>query len=228
MTAFSAILVAAGSGERLGADVPKGLVEVAGAALVTHAVRRLVAAGAGRVVVVGPPDALPAVRAVLPPSDVPVDLVAGGDTRAESVRAGLAAVPAEAAVVAVHDAARAFAPVELVRRVVAAVTDDVVAAAPGLPVGDTLKQVEGDTVVGTVDRDTVVAVQTPQVFRAAVLRRAHGDDGDATDDLALVERLLAAGGAGGRVVVVPGAVLATKVTWPHDVAMLTALLEVPA
>lgn len=227
---FPAILVAAGSGERLGADVPKALVEVAGRPLVAHAARRLLEAGATHLVVVGPADQLDAVAEVLPdvPDGATVDVVAGGATRAGSVRAGLEVLPDDDVVVAVHDAARAFAPADLIRRTVGAVVADVVAAAPALPVGDTLKRVDGDTVTGTIDRDTVVGVQTPQVFRMPVLRRAHADAPEATDDLALVERLVADGHATGRVVVVPGAAAAAKVTWPHDLALVAALVEVPA
>ena len=225
---FAAIIVAGGSGERLGADVPKALVEVGGRPLVAHAAERVLAAGASRLVVVAPATHLTEVLTAVPPTDVEVDVVAGGATRADSGRAGLTHVPAEVAVVAVHDAARAFAPADLVRRTVAALDGDVVAAAPGLPVGDTLKRVDGDTVTGTVDRDTLRAVQTPQVFRADVLRRAHQDGADATDDLALVEHLLADGAVSGRIVLVAGDPAATKVTWPHDLVLVAALAGVPA
>ena len=152
-------------------------------------------------------------------------VVAGGATRSASVRAGLDALPADVAVVAVHDAARAFTPAQLVRETVDAVMGDVLAAAPGLPIGDTLKRVDGATVTGTVDRAGLVGVQTPQVFRVEVLRHAHDAGGDATDDLALVERLVAAGEVAGRVVVVPGDAAAAKVTWPHDLVVLAALSE---
>ena len=226
MSGFGAVLVAAGSGERLGAQVPKALVEVAGRTLVAHAADRLLAARPQVLVVVGPVDDLDAVRAQVPDTDVRVVVVPGGATRTASVRAGLDALPDDVGVVAVHDAARAFAPVELVRRTVAAVHGDVVAAAPGLPVGDTLKRVDGDTVVGTVDRSDLVGVQTPQVFRTDVLRRAHATGAEATDDLGLVERLVSNGEVTGRVVVVPGAAAATKVTWPHDLVVLAALAEV--
>lgn len=223
---FGAVLVAAGSGHRLGARVPKALVEVAGRPLVAHAAARLLAAGAVHLVVVGPPDHLAAVGACMPESDVPVDVVAGGASRAESVRAGLAQLGADHAVAAVHDAARAFAPESLIRRAVDALRGDVVAAAPALPVGDTLKRVDGDTVVETVDRTGLVAVQTPQVFVAEVLRAAHADGGDATDDLGLVESLLASGAVAGRIVVVAGAAAATKITWPADLGLVAALAEV--
>lgn len=223
MATFGAVLVAAGSGERLGADVPKALVEVAGRTLVAHAADRLLAAAPRVLVVVAPPDHRDQVAACLPATDVEVRIVGGGATRTASVAAGLDALPDDVEVVAIHDAARAFAPTELVRRTVDAVAGDVVAAAPGLPVGDTLKRVDGDTVTATVDRDGLVGVQTPQVFRAEVLRRAHASGQQATDDLALVERLVADGEVAGRVVVVAGDVAATKVTWPHDLVVLGAL-----
>lgn len=238
---FVAVLVAAGSGERLGAAVPKALVEVAGRPLVAHAAERLVEAGASHLVVVGPHAHLGSVLEAIPDSDVPVTVVGGGDTRAGSVRAGLGELPADddaagrsgpdsdpVAVVAIHDAARAFAPPDLIRRTVAAVEGDVVAAAPALPVGDTLKRVDGDLVLATVDRSDLVAVQTPQVFRLEVLRAAHAAGGEATDDLALVEHLLASGATAGRVVVVEGAAAATKITWPADLTLVAALAGVTA
>jgi 2-C-methyl-D-erythritol 4-phosphate cytidylyltransferase len=152
--------------------------------------------------------------------------VAGGATRAESVRRGLQAVPDDADVVCVHDAARPFASDALYRAVVAAVRGGADGAVPGVPVTDTIKivgaaidgvdgvdRVDGvRPVVATPDRDSLVAVQTPQAFRAAVLRAAHESADDATDDAALVER------AGGRVVVVPGEARNRKITHPDDLA----------
>lgn len=138
--------------------------------------------------------------------------VPGGATRSESVRAGLAAVPAEATIVCVHDAARPFASAALFAAVVAAVQSGADGAVPGLPVTDTIKVVEGARVVATLDRSRLVAVQTPQAFRADALRRAHGAGGDQTDDAALVEAL------GGTVVVVPGEPDNRKITHPEDLA----------
>lgn len=225
MTTFAAIVLAAGAGERLGADVPKALVTVAGTPLVAHAVARVAAAGADPIIVVAPPDALVDVAGSLPDVDAEVTVVAGGAQRADSVRAGLAHVPDGIRLVAVHDAARGLAPADLVARTVEAVAGDVVAAAPALPVADTLKRVDGDTVVATVDRSSLVAVQTPQVFRVDVLRVAHEGDPDATDDLALAERAIADGRVTGRVVVVDGQALAMKVTRPDDLVVASALLE---
>jgi 2-C-methyl-D-erythritol 4-phosphate cytidylyltransferase len=137
-------------------------------------------------------------------------VVSGGATRSASVRAGLAAVPAGAEVVIVHDAARPFAAPALFEAVVAAVRDGADAAVPGVPLADTVKRVAGSHVVETLDRDRLVAVQTPQAFKVDALRRAHAGAGEATDDAALVEA------AGGLVVVVPGDPANTKITLRTD------------
>lgn len=150
---------------------------------------------------------------VVPPEDVDREGgVAGGSTRAESVRAGLAAVPADADVICVHDAARPMASPDLYRAVVAAVVAGADGAVPGVPVVDTIKIVVGaDRVVSsTPDRGSLVAVQTPQAFAADILRRAHAAGADGTDDASLVEAI------GGRVVVVPGEVGNRKITEPAD------------
>ena len=145
--------------------------------------------------------------------------VAGGSTRSESVRAGLAAVPADARLILVHDAARPLASPELYRRVVDALVAGADAAIPGIPVADTVKllaaaPVDGaetlGTVVDTPERARLVAVQTPQGFTAAALRAAHAAGGDATDDATLVEA------AGGTVVVVAGDVANAKITEADD------------
>lgn len=228
-----AVVVAAGRGERLGGERPKALVTVAGRPLVAHAVAALRAAGVGHLVVVHTPGEEAAFRAALAADGVTltdggartdgVTLTAGGDDRSASVRAGLAALPDEVRVVAVHDAARAFTPPAVIRSAVAAVTGDVLAAAPAVPVADTLKRVRGDEVVGTVDRADLVAVQTPQVFPRAVLAEVTGSGTSATDDLALVERRLAEGGLTGRIVWVAGSVRGAKVTYPEDVVIAEAL-----
>ena len=137
--------------------------------------------------------------------------VAGGASRSESVRAGLATVPADATIVCVHDGARPFADQELFQRVIGAVAGGADAAIPGTPVADTIKQVDDDSsVVHTPPRSHLVAVQTPQAFRASVLRAAHASGADATDDAALVEA------GGGSVVVVAGDARNRKITDPDD------------
>jgi len=146
-------------------------------------------------------------------------VVTGGSTRSESVRAGLAAVPEEADIVVVHDAVRPLAAPGLFDAVVAAVAGGADAAVPGVPLSDTVKRVgDGCLVAETLDRSRLVAVQTPQAFRARILRDAHGAGADTTDDAALVES------AGGHVVVVAGDPDNIKVTAPHDLVVAAALL----
>jgi 2-C-methyl-D-erythritol 4-phosphate cytidylyltransferase len=148
-------------------------------------------------------------------------VVTGGATRADSVRCGLAAVPPDAAVIVVHDAARPLASPALFDAVVDAVRDGGAdGAVPGVPPSDTIKAVdESGHVTSTLDRATLVAVQTPQAFRAAVLRRAHAGAPDgATDDAMLVEAL------GGTVRVVPGDAGNLKITDPDDLGAAERLL----
>ena len=150
--------------------------------------------------------------------------MAGGDTRADSVRRGLAAVPVEADLVLVHDAARPLATPEVFAAVIAAVVEEGVdAAVPGVPVRDTIKEVDdADNVTATLDRAALVAVQTPQGFRADVLRRAHEQGmSDATDDAVLVEAL------GGRVRVVPGDPDNLKITTTDDLRDAQHRLFIP-
>jgi len=151
---------------------------------------------------------------VVPPEDVAAEGgVAGGSTRTGSVRNGLAAVPPEATIVCVHDAARPLASDALFAAVVEAVRAGADAAVPAVPVTDTIKVVDAaGAVVATPDRATLVAVQTPQAFRAAALRQAHASGAEGTDDAALVEA------AGGRVVTVPGEPWNLKITTPDDLA----------
>ena len=149
---------------------------------------------------------------VVPPEDVDREGgVAGGKTRSESVRNGLGAVPANATIICVHDAARPFASEHLYREVVSQVSHGADGAIPGLPVTDTIKQVSSsNVVVATPDRASLVAIQTPQAFRAAVLRKAHALGAEGTDDAAIVER------SGGKVVVVVGEEMNRKLTTPQD------------
>lgn len=198
-----AIVVAAGRGERFGR--PKQYALVAGRRVLDWSVDDA-------------RDACDGVVLVVPPDRVEPGTVAGGATRSESVRNGLAAVPDDADVIVVHDAARPAAGVSLFHAVIDAVRAGADAAIPGVPVTDTIKRVQGDVVVETVDRATLIAVQTPQAFRASALRAAHAANHEATDDAALVER------AGGKVVVVPGHAANRKITEPGDIDALEAVL----
>ena len=193
-------MVAAGSGRRFGRA--KQFEPLADRRVLDWAVDTARQVSAGVVVVL--------------PADVPGEpgSVPGGATRSESVRRGLAAVPADATIVCVHDGARPFAGAALYRAVIDAVAAGADAAVPGVPVTDTVKQVDASgRVVGTPDRASMVAVQTPQAFRADVLRRVHADgQAEATDDAALVEA------QGGTVVVVAGEADNRKITHPEDLA----------
>jgi 2-C-methyl-D-erythritol 4-phosphate cytidylyltransferase len=203
------IVVAAGRGERLGGAQPKAFQQLAGRAMYLHAVDALVQAGVDEVVVVVPPERL---------SEAIGQAVPGGATRAESVRAGLATC--RGARVAVHDAARPLATADLVRRTIAALEEPWAAVAPGLPVADTLKLVDGEAVSRTVPRAGLWAVQTPQVFWREALVTAHGDgETDATDDLELVER------TGRPVRLIRGERRNFKVTFPEDLELAEHLLE---
>jgi 2-C-methyl-D-erythritol 4-phosphate cytidylyltransferase len=195
------IVPAAGAGERLGADVPKAFAVLGGRPMVEWSLDVLREV-CDRVVVAVPPDR------VRPP-----DMVAGGRTRSESVKEALRAAP-EATIVVVHDAARPLVTADLVRRCIGALEgfDGAIAASP---VADTVKEVEGGLVLRTPDRDRLWAAQTPQVFRADVLRKAVGD---ATDDASLVEAL------GGRVRVVEGPRENFKITSPLDLRVAEMLL----
>jgi 2-C-methyl-D-erythritol 4-phosphate cytidylyltransferase len=198
---------------------------------VVHAVRGLAASTAvTTVVVAAPADDVDHVSGLLAPLrlDADVSVVAGGSTRSASVLRALQTLADDVTVVLVHDAARPLTPVALVDAVDAAVRAGHVAVVPGLPVVDTVKHVSvGEDglpeVVGTVDRSSLRAVQTPQGFRRDVLDAAYAAavaDGslDATDDAGLVERL------GHAVVVVPGEQLAFKVTRPIDLVLADAVL----
>ena len=211
-----AIVVAGGSGNRFGR--PKQFLDLGGRAVVERSVA--CARGvASKVVLVLPAGQSAGAGAPDPTFGADV-LVDGGASRAASVRAGLAAVSAEATVVVVHDAARPLASPTLFVEVVAAVTGRSGAdgAIPVLPVTDTLKRVAGRRVIGTVDRDDLVTVQTPQAFRAGVLRRAHQADAEATDDAALLESI------GATVRTVPGDPRNLKLTVPQDLVLAEILV----
>ncbi len=216
-----AVLVAAGRGERLGEDRPKAFARLGGLPLLAEPLRRLdESEWIDGIVVVAPPEwEEPAILLAeeIGTSKVAA-CVAGGATRSESVRIGLAEVPADAAVVLVHDAARPVLPPELVPRLLEALAEGFDGAVPGLPVTDTVKLVRSEVVVETPARDELVAVQTPQAFVASVLRAAAAGEG--SDCASLVEA------AGGRIKVVAGDERLLKVTTPADLRRVEAWLAV--
>ena len=223
-----AVLTAAGSGSRLGCEVPKALVELSGRPLVWWAARGLRAGGVGTIVVTAPAASLDEFRAGI--ADIGgVEVVAGSDrSRQASVALGLAALGQrnEGDVVLVHDAARPLTPAQVTARVIDAVRAGAGAVIPVLPVTDTLKSVDASGVVtGTPRRADMVAVQTPQGFRWDVLMRAHeagaslGADEAvaATDDAGLVEAI------GAVVHTVAGDERSLKVTRPLDLSLAQLL-----
>ena len=216
-------MVAGGSGRRFGGR--KQFLPLAGHPVASWSVRAARAVADGVVLVVPAPSPDGADAPVPAPGSSGEDafgatcVVTGGATRAESVRAGLAAVPADAAVIVVHDAARPLAGPDLFSAVIEVVLSGAAdGAVPVVPVSDTLKRVEGDRVVATVDRDGLRAAQTPQAFAAGALRAAHAGGGEATDDAGLLEA------AGRTVAAVSGDPRNVKLTRPEDLALAEALL----
>jgi 2-C-methyl-D-erythritol 4-phosphate cytidylyltransferase len=220
-----ALIVAAGSGERLGADRPKAWVQLAGRTLLEWSLDAIAATpSVEHVVVAVPAAALEGGLAVPDGGPVPVTLVRGGTSRSDSVRRALAAAPASE-IVLVHDAARPLVTPELAGEVVAALQADEQAGAAiaAAPVTDTIKRAGAErAVLETLRRDELWAVQTPQVFRRAVLEKALDVPGDvlaaATDDAWLVEQ------AGGKVLVVHSPATNMKVTTPVDLRVAELLL----
>ncbi len=217
-----ALLVAAGSGERLGEERPKAFVRLGELPLLAEPLRRLDESSWIDAIVVVVPAGWeePAILLAeeLSASKV-VASVTGGATRAESVRAALAEVAADALVVLVHDAARPLVDDGVLERVLAPLSEGWDGVVPGLPIADTVKRVEGKAVVETVARDDLVGVQTPQAFLAPALRAAYaGGLGGATDCASLVEA------RGGRVGWVEGDRRLLKVTTPADLELVSSWL----
>ncbi|MCQ2002007.1 2-C-methyl-D-erythritol 4-phosphate cytidylyltransferase [Arthrobacter zhaoxinii] len=229
------VVVAGGSGQRLGYGMPKAQVPVAGEPMLLHALRAVRAADIAAAVAVAVPAGDTVMRSICAgfPGNVPA--VDGGATRSDSVRAALQVLPADLDAVLVHDAARALTPPEVFHRVAAALAAGAAAVIPAVPVVDTVKDTApvpvpkaaaARVVTGTPDRSRLRAVQTPQGFDAALLRRAHeaalSFDADTaaavTDDAMLVESL------GTEVYVVEGSQLSLKITTPLDLVLAEAIL----
>lgn len=204
------IVVAGGSGARFGTR--KQLASFRGKRVIDWSLDALRQHVAGLIVVV-PADLADGSTTVDPPLSADV-VVAGGVSRSESVRSGLAEVPDSARWVLVHDAARPLADSDLVTRVLGGLAD-ADAVVPVVPVTDSLRSVYG----GGVDRADFVAVQTPQGFSVEVLRAAHAAGHDASDDASLVDQ------AGGAVTHVDGDARNLKITVPHDLVVADVLLK---
>lgn len=221
-----AVVVAAGSGSRLGASVPKSLVEVAGRTLLARSLTQLAAGGVQQAVVVVPAEAADAFVSVLGDAPLPVATTPGGSQRQDSVAAGLVALEPMLgdadAIVLIHDAARAFVPAEVVARVIAAVRAGADAAIPAVAVTDTIREVdEEDSHV--IDRTRLRGVQTPQGFPRAVIEAAHAALAETgtlvTDDAAAAEYL------GHAITLVEGDRRAFKVTEPLDLVLAAAVAD---
>jgi 2-C-methyl-D-erythritol 4-phosphate cytidylyltransferase len=213
-----AVLVAAGRGERFGADRPKAFVKLGGRVLLAESLERLEECEwIDSIVIAAPPGwEEPAILLAEELGCGKVSsTVTGGVSRAESVQAAVAEVPDDAAVIVVHDAARPLVSDEMVARVLVPLSEGWDGAIPALPLRDTVKRVEGGTVVETLDRSQLVGAQTPQAFMALVLRDAVQDDvSAATDCASLVEA------RGGRIRVVEGDARLLKVTSPADLELV--------
>ncbi len=229
MGTVAAIIPAAGKGERLGVGIAKALHRIGASSLLSLAAKGLADAHDDGhhidcIVVAAPSEHLDDVLQELAFLEQPgVIVVAGGATRQQSVANALAVLPDDVELVLVHDAARALTPAAVVARVLDALHDGASAVIPAIPVADTVKVVEDDAVMRTLDRSTLRAVQTPQGFTRAALELAHqhaqeqGLD-DVTDDAGLCER------AGIAVRVVDGDPLAFKITRPLDLVLAEAIL----
>jgi 2-C-methyl-D-erythritol 4-phosphate cytidylyltransferase len=220
MSGAWAIVVAAGEGRRFGG--PKAFSPLAGAPMIAYSLRAVGEAKGieGIALVVHPGAPFETARAHAPAA-IPLEIVAGADTRQASVRAGLDRVPSGVERVVVHDAARPLAGPELFERALDAL-EHAAGAVVAIPAADTLKRVSDDRVIETVEREGLWRAQTPQAFDAAVLRKAHelateGSQG-ATDDAVLVERM------GAHVAIVPGDERNIKITTPEDLAVAEAIL----
>ena len=216
----AAIIPAAGSGVRLGADVPKAFLALGGLSLLTRSALAM-SSVADVLIIAAPADALDEASAQLAQVDAEIHIVAGGEHRQESVANALSMVPEDVSIVLVHDAARPLVPIEVTQNVVAAIRSGAKAAIPVLPLVDTIKRVNNNGIaIETVDRNQLRRVQTPQGFDRATLELAYRNpEVVATDDAGLMDAL------GIPVVTVAGDERSLKITTMADVQHALSLLE---
>jgi len=216
----AAIIPAAGSGVRLGADVPKAFLELGGLSLLTRSALAM-SAVADVLIVAAPADSLGEASSQLAQVDAEIHVVAGGEHRQESVANALRMVPEDVSIVLVHDAARPLVPIEVTQNIVAAIRSGAKAAIPVLPLVDTIKRVNNQGIaIETVDRNQLRRVQTPQGFDRATLDLAYQNpEVVATDDAGLMDAL------GIAVVTVAGDERSLKITTMSDVQHAISLLE---
>jgi 2-C-methyl-D-erythritol 4-phosphate cytidylyltransferase/2-C-methyl-D-erythritol 2,4-cyclodiphosphate synthase len=212
----AAIIAGAGMGHRLGADIPKALIQIDGVTLIERAFAAL-SPVVDEIVITAPAGYEDQFRAIVGDS---ATVITGGVLRSDSVNVALKSLSPSTKYVLVHDAARALATSELAQRVLHGLTSGESAVIPALGVVDTIKEVDRDGYVrSTPDRSILRAVQTPQGFSVDVLKRAHEASEDATDDAALVEALSV------KVKTIPGEARAMKITNPEDIAMAVTLVR---
>jgi 2-C-methyl-D-erythritol 4-phosphate cytidylyltransferase len=216
----AAIIPAAGSGVRLGADVPKAFLELGGLSLLTRSALAM-STVADVLIVAAPVDGLDEASAQLAQVDAEIHIVAGGEHRQESVAKALRMVPADVSIVLVHDAARPLVPIAVTQNIVEAIRNGAKAVIPVLPLVDTIKRVNNQGVaIETVDRNQLRRVQTPQGFDRATLDLAYQNpEVVATDDAGLMDAL------GIVVVTVAGDERSLKITTMADVQHALSLLE---
>ena len=212
----AAIIAGAGMGHRLGADIPKALIQIDGVTLIECAFAAL-SSVVDEIVITAPAGYEEAFRAIVGES---ATVITGGVLRSDSVNLALNSLSPSTKYVLVHDAARALATSDLAQRVLNELNSGESAVIPALNVVDTIKEVDRDGYVrNTPDRSVLRAVQTPQGFTVDVLKRAHEASDDATDDAALVEAL------GIKVKTILGEARAMKITNPEDIGMALTLLR---
>ena len=216
---IAAIIAAAGSGERFKAKIPKALIHLGDKTLLEHAIARI-APAVQQIIVTAPAGYEDQIQTLVGDGVV---VVTGGATRSESVRLGLAAVDSAANFILVHDAARSLASTGLAQSIIASLQSGEVAVIPGLAEVDTVNVIGSDGyVLSTPDRAMLRTIQTPQGFQAAILREAHQQSGEATDDATLVSKL------GHKVKVITGEEAAMKITTPADLAIAMTFLGTPS
>ncbi len=209
----SAIIAAAGSGERFGADYPKALIQLGSCTLLEHAIASL-APVTDQIIISAPPGFEKQIRELVGDE---ITVVSGGATRAESVRNALVYVTGN--YVLVHDAARALASTSLAQRIIDQLMGGEKAVIPGLAQIDTVKVIRADGfVASTLDRANLLTIQTPQGFLTTLLQDAHATNLDATDDSAMIEAI------GIKVKVIEGEERAMKITTPTDLVKALSFL----
>lgn len=216
---IAAIIAAAGSGERFKAQLPKALIHLGDKTLLEHAIAHI-SAVVDHIVLTAPAGYESQIQSLVGDD---ITVVTGGSTRSQSIRLALAAIDPNTQFILVHDAARSLASTALAQSVIDALASGEVAVIPGLPEVNTINVIDSDGYVQSAPaRSSLRSIQTPQGFKASVLREAHAQAADATDDATLVAQL------GYKVKVIAGEEEALKITTPADLAIAMTFIGAPA